>query len=205
MNWLDIVILIVLAVSALFGMKTGLIGAVISAVGIFIGWLLAGQFAGDLGGWLSNTISSDTVVTVVAYAIIIFLALIISGIIAKIVRPILTIATLGLSSLVDKVGGLAGGIILGGLLSGALILGLTRLTYDFEVPEVVEGAVGEVTSRLPPVDDIKETLETGLAESTFVPIFVDVASAIPGDTIGFVPDDFKVSLEMLEKKIDSSE
>ena len=205
MNGLDIVIVIVLVLGALMGMRMGLIQAVFNAVGVWVGWLLAGQFADDLGQMLSNSLTGDTVITVVAYAIIIVLALIVTSIGARIVRPILTILTVGLAGLVDKLGGLAMGVLIGGLLSSALIMGLARFTYNFEIPEVDEGFAGEVVERLPDPEDVKETLEEQLTGSTFVPIFIDVSNAVPGDTFGVVPADFRVALDILEQQIDEGE
>ena len=71
MNWLDIIILIVLISSAVFGMRTGIITALIMTIGGFVGWLIAGQLADDLGSTFSDSVSSDTLVTVVSYIIII--------------------------------------------------------------------------------------------------------------------------------------
>ena len=47
MNWLDLVLIAVIAVPAWVGMRTGIIGAAIVFVGVVIGWQLAGQLADD--------------------------------------------------------------------------------------------------------------------------------------------------------------
>ena len=206
MNWLDIVILVVIALGAFRGMSVGLIGAAIVAAGGFLGWLIAGQLSDDIGGMFDD-LSNDTLVTTVSYVVIIAAAIGAATFIGKFVRPILTIATLGLSSMVDKLGGLALGLVFGLAVTAALIVVMARFTYDFELPE--EGLAGTVTGRVgsqvpvaDKVEETKETLEDALAGSVIVPVFVDIVDAIPGGALGFVPSDFEASLDILKAKID---
>jgi membrane protein required for colicin V production len=44
MNWLDIVILVVLAVATLSGLIIGLVSAALSLAGIIVGVMLAGRY-----------------------------------------------------------------------------------------------------------------------------------------------------------------
>ena len=44
MNWLDIVILVFVAIAALIGLKIGLIKAALSLAGIILGIFLAGRY-----------------------------------------------------------------------------------------------------------------------------------------------------------------
>ena len=112
MNWLDIVILITIVVGVWRGVKTGIIGAAIMAVGGLVGWMVAGRLSDDIGGIFDN-LASDTIVTTASYVVIIAAAILASIYIAKVVRPTLTAATLGLSSAMDKIGGLALGLVFG--------------------------------------------------------------------------------------------
>ena len=41
-----------------------------------------------------------------------------------------------------------------------------------------------------------------MTESTVVGIFVDVTEALPGNALGFIPDDFKTSMDMLKENKD---
>ena len=74
MNWLDIVILVVIALGAFRGMSVGIIGAAIVAAGGFVGWMLAGQLSDDIGGMFDD-LSNDTLVTTVSYVVIIAAAI----------------------------------------------------------------------------------------------------------------------------------
>lgn len=200
MNWLDIVLIAIVVVVAYMGMKTGLIGAVFTAVGGYVGWLIAGQASDNLGGLFDKSLSNDTLVTVISYAIIVILGLIVGGIIYRIASPFITVATLGLSSMVDKLGGLALGIVLGLAIAGAVIMAAARLAYNFDIPD--GGISGGVAERIPNVEETRERVEEALTESAIVELFINVTDGIPGDALGFVPSDFRVSLDILEKNIE---
>jgi uncharacterized membrane protein required for colicin V production len=197
-NWLDIVILITIVVGVWRGVKTGIIGAAIMAVGGLVGWMVAGRLSDDIGGIFDN-LASDTIVTTASYVIIIAAAILASIYIAKVVRPTLTAATLGLSSAMDKIGGLVLGLLYGLVVSATLIVAMARLTYDFEPPDA--GPVPLTTSGVP-VEATREHLEDALVESAAAPAFVDVLDMLPGNALGFVPSDFKASLDILDARID---
>ena len=199
MYWLDFVLIAIVVVVAFMGMKTGLIGAVFGAVGGYVGWLIAGQASDNLGGLFDKSLSNDTLVTVISYAIIVILGLIVGGIIYRIVSPFITVATLGMSSMVDKLGGLALGLVLGLAIAGAVIMAAARSAYNFDFPEA--GIAGGVAERIPNVEETRERVEEALTESAIVELFIDVTDGIPGDALGFVPSDFRVSLDILEENI----
>ncbi|MDA1347750.1 MAG: CvpA family protein [Chloroflexi bacterium] len=206
MNWLDIVILVVIALGAFRGMSVGIIGAAIVAAGGFVGWMLAGQLSDDIGG-IFDDLSNDTLVTTVSYVVIIAASIAVASYLGKIIRPILTVATLGLSAMVDKLGGLALGVVFGVAVASALIVVMARFTYDFELPDEglagsVAGSVGSQVPLAEKVEETKETLEDVLAGSAIVPVFVDIVDAVPASAMGFVPSDFKASLDILKEKID---
>ena len=196
MNWLDIVILITIVVGVWRGVSTGIIGAAIIAVGGLVGWMVAGRVSDDIGG-IFDSVASDTIVTTVSYVVIIAAAILASIYIAKIVRPALTAATLGLSAAVDKIGGLVLGLLCGLVVSATLIVAMARLTYDFEPPDA-----GPVPTSGVPVEATRQLLEDTLVESAVAPAFVDVLDVLPGNALGFVPSDFKASLDILDARID---
>ena len=214
MNWLDFVLLAILVVGAFMGMRMGIIGAAFIAIGAFVGWLLGGQFSDDIGGLFDSSLSNDTLVTVVSYAIIIVASVAVANFVVKFVRPLLTVFTLGMSSMVDKMGGLALGLLVGIAISSVLIIVLARLTYDFDTTSITGAVTGAVPSQVAEqvtvlddqiarIEDAKEQLETSLTDSALVSLFIDVTDAIPASTLGFVPSDFKAALDILESKTDS--
>ena len=202
MNWFDWVLIGILLVSALIGLKVGLIRAALAFVGMIVGWIIAGQVSDKIGGIFDESLSSDTIITVVTYVVLMVLAVIISGYVAKVIKPILAIFTLGLSSMVDKLGGLALGLLFGFALVGTIVLVGARLTYDFDTSAIEEQLPGQVTDRLPDVEDVLGGLEDALAESEIVAAVVNIADALPAGALGFAPSDFGTALEILDFVID---
>ena len=195
MNWLDIIILIVLIGSAVFGMRTGIITALIMTIGGFVGWLIAGQLADDLGSTFSDSVSSDTLVTVFSYIIIISAGLMVGSWIAKIVRPILSVATLGISSLIDSLGGITLGLLIGIVISSSIIIFSARFAYDFE--NIDNDTVTSIADQID-VKTVRLGLQNRLVDSTSVDIFLGTIHKLPANSLGFIPSDFQISIELLE-------
>ena len=213
MNYLDYVIIGVLVVSAFMGMRTGLIEAALTAVGVYIGWLLAGQYSYKGSELITDTVQNDTAVTVISYGVIIVAAVIVSSIAAKFIRPLLTVFTLGLSSMVDKIGGLVMGLVIGVAIAGAVILGMARFTYNFNLlgitdalpSQVAEAMPVQVGDQLAQLQDRRKNLEDALAGSQLVPVFIDITDALPADALGYIPTDFKAALELVKVEIEKKE
>ena len=117
MNWLDIVILVAIAVAAFLGLRMGLIKAVLILAGIIVGVVLAGHFSGPLGQRLTF-IPGEGVAKVVAFAIILIAVLIVAAIIAKLLTWAAKVVMLGW---VNRLGGAVFGLLLGALFCGALL------------------------------------------------------------------------------------
>lgn len=200
MNWLDFLLLAILVVGAILGMRLGLLGAAINAIALLIGWLVAGQLSEQVGGLFASSLSSDTIVTVISYIIIMALSLVLAKIAWKIARPIINLATLGIVGVADRVGGIIVGAILGIVVASAIIIVLARFTYNFELSDT--GITGGIAVQVPQVKDTKEAVEGALTDSATVPAFINFTNALPGNALGFIPSDFKISLEILEKNIE---
>jgi membrane protein required for colicin V production len=115
MNWLDIVLIIGLAISVIMGIQSGLIKVAFMLVGGIIGVVLAGQYSDGLADKLSF-IPGDGAPGIIAFIIIVALTVVAAMIIGTIVKKVIHI--IPLVGWVDKLGG---GII--GLLAGAIIIG----------------------------------------------------------------------------------
>ena len=200
MNWLDFLLLAILVIGAILGMRLGLLGAAINAVSLLIGGLVAGQPSDEVGGLFASSLSNDTIVTVISYIVIMALSLVLAKLVWKVARPIINLATFGIVGVADRVGGIVVGAILGIVISSAIIIVLARLTYDFELTDT--GIPGNIASKVPKVADTKEAVEAALTDSATVPAFINFTNALPGSALGFVPSDFKISLEILEKNIE---
>lgn len=200
MNWLDIVFVLISIIAIFYGLKTGLFSAVFILVGIVIGWQIAGHYSDNIGSSLSNTISSDRTVSVISYVVIVILAIVIAKLASNMIKPLISVASFGISSLIDKLGGLVVGIILAGFICGAIIMGMTRVAYTFEIPDFAGDSALEILN----LDsfDANQSLNNLLSGSSFVRTFVKVVENIPADAIGFVPDDYDISVQMLSEQVE---
>ena len=206
MNWLDIVIIALWGIGFFVGWKMGLLGSIFTTGGLVVGVLLAGRLSDNVSEIITDSVSSDTLATIIAYGIILIAVFVAAQVLRTVVKGILKMVFLGW---VDTVGSLALGLVMGVVLSGALITVLARYSSDLPL-ELLDLAPGDVISDLP-VEflieraGIQEKLNRAMMESTLIPVFLDIRSAIPGHALGFVPDDFKVALDVLETQIDSQQ
>jgi len=146
MNWLDIVILVALAIAAVMGLKFGLIKAVLLLAGIIVGVVLAGQFSGPLGERLTF-ISSEGVAKVVAFAVIMMAVLAAAAIAAALLTWAAKVSMLGW---VNRLGGAVLGLLLGALFCGALLAMWVHFLGMAEV--IAESAIATILlDRLPMV------------------------------------------------------
>ena len=116
MNWLDIVLIAVLALATFLGFRRGIIAMVFPIVGLIIGVVLAGHYYGTVGGWLP--IDNQQHAGWAGYAIIIVVVLIVSVILASVLRRFIRLVLLGW---VDRLGGAILGLAVGGLFCAAVL------------------------------------------------------------------------------------
>lgn len=224
MNWLDGVLIVVIAASAYLGLRTGLISAAFTVIGVWVGIALAGRFSDDVGEHLTNSISNDTLVTVISYAFIFIAVVLAARVAGAFVRKAVGLLTMGLA---EPLGGALLGALAGVILAGALVTGMARLAYDFHVPEVsgelpggdeqasdggaperedgtAYAALGDGAAAIL-LEDTRGYVEGPLRGSAFAAVFVDVVDVLPEEALGFVPSDFKDALDILEVRIAESE
>jgi len=130
MSWLDLVFVILIALSAFMGLKIGLIRAGFTTLGIFVGSILGGQLSDDIGGIFTGIDSDGAVATVVSYAVIITICLTVSAILAMIIRKVLTLLFMGWA---DRLADGALGLAAGSVISAGVIMGMENLIYSSEV------------------------------------------------------------------------
>lgn len=195
-------------ISAFVGLRTGVIAALFTAIGIWVGVITAGQISDDLGAKLTSSTSNDTLVTVISYSAIIIASIMIARFAGAMTRKLINLFLLGF---IDRLAGLALGVIAGAILAGAIITGGARLTYNFVMPsisiaglQVNEAIPKQVIDNLPggiTMDVTHAFLETTLMDSSFSSAFIRIVNVIPGNALGFVPSDFAAAIYILEQRI----
>ena len=200
MNWVDILLLVILAAALVWGVKTGILQTVFVAIGMVVGWWLAGRYADDVGGLAGSVALADSIITVLAYWVIIALATVAVVKIGGLILTMLKIGTLGTVGMADRIGGFALGGIVGLVIVCAVIIMLTRLAFDF----TVEVPASELAGRGPGIVSIenqRQALVDSLAGSRVVSYFMSVRDFLPDGMLGLVPDDFDMGLDLLDQNM----
>ena len=130
MNWLDIVIIVAVAIPTWICLRMGIIKAVLSLVGLIGGVILAGHYYGALSERLTF-IPQAGVAKIAAFAIILIVVMIIAAVLARLLKGIASLMMLGW---VNHVGGAAFGLVLGAIFCSALLAAWVKF---FDVAEVI--------------------------------------------------------------------
>ena len=109
MNWLDIVILVPIAINAFVGFGKGLIKMVFTLIGVILGVVLAGQFYDTVGSWF-GFFGNEDIANILGFILILGVVMVIAEILARLVRGIVTVTLLGW---VDRLGGAVLGAFIG--------------------------------------------------------------------------------------------
>ena len=117
MNWLDIVILVLIAIPTVIGLKAGIIKAVLSLAGVILGVILAGHYHAALAKQLTF-ISQANIAEIVAFAIILIGVMIIAAVLASLLKWVISAVLLGW---VNRLGGAIFGFALGAIFCSALL------------------------------------------------------------------------------------
>ena len=117
MSWLDIIIIVVIAIAAFLGLRIGIIKAVLSLAGLIVGIILAGRYYVPLSEQLSF-IPQAGVAKGVAFAIILIGVMIIAAVLASLLKWAASVVMLGW---LNRLGGAVFGLVLGALFCGALL------------------------------------------------------------------------------------
>ena len=130
MNWLDIVILVVIASGTVSGLRVGLIKAALSLGGVILGVILAGRYYMPLAERLSF-IPQAGVADVVAFVLILIVVMLIASLLARLLQWVTSAVTLGW---VDHLGGAVLGLVLGAIFASALLAIWTKF---FDITEII--------------------------------------------------------------------
>jgi membrane protein required for colicin V production len=117
MNWLDIVLISVMAIGALAGLWLGIIKAVLFLAGIIVGVVLAGRFYTPLSEQLTF-IPQESIAKIAAFAIILIGVMVIALVLARMLKWAASMMMLGW---VNRLVGAAFGLLLSATFCGALL------------------------------------------------------------------------------------
>lgn len=117
MNWLDIVIVVVVGVTAFIGLRKGIIKMALTLAGLIVGIIVAGRYYNSFSQYLSF-ISSPTWAQVVAFIIIFVGIMITAALLARLLEKAASAMMLGWA---NRLVGAILGFIVGAMLCGAVL------------------------------------------------------------------------------------
>ena len=112
MNWLDIVIIVILAIQTITGFAQGFIKALAGLIGLIVGIILAGRFYENLASGLFRFISNTDTANVVAFVVILIVVWGIFSILASFLTKLVNVVFLGwLNRILGAIFGVAMGAL----------------------------------------------------------------------------------------------
>jgi len=150
MNWLDIVIIIVIAIPTFLGLKTGIIKASFSLAGLILGVILAGHYYVPLSEQLSAL--SLGIARIVAFAIILVGVWVIAILLSGLVERAVSMMLLGW---INRLVGAVFGFVVGAILCSALLaiwvkfLGIQSFIVDSALATILLDRFPMVLALLP--------------------------------------------------------
>ena len=136
MNWVDIVIIIVWGVTALWGYSKGLLGVLVPLISLVGGLAFASRIGASVGQIFSSVTDNGNVQTVSGFILTIVVTLIVGGVISFAISRVLGI--IPLFGLVNSLSGMATGILIGFLLLSGVLTNIQRFPvrdYDQTINE----------------------------------------------------------------------
>ena len=204
MNLLDWIFAGIFVLSALWGYKAGLVNLLVNTVAIYVGLFFSGLFAGRILSLIWDGVESKAISTAIGY-IIIFIGVFLAS---RIAVSIINKTTKSFSSQMgwgNKLGGILIGLFAGILIAGGLMTAGARYTYSLPQSTANQSTDSiqlmiENVARNYVEGSVREKLDNWLIESQIVPSLLNLR----GFVIEFAPDDFGVSLDILENRIDKA-
>ncbi|HEU0022300.1 MAG TPA: CvpA family protein [Dehalococcoidia bacterium] len=137
MNWIDLLVLVVWGLAALWGFKTGIIRMIVPLVVVLVGLAFASRIAEPVGNLFSFISENENIQTVAAF-IAIFLALfILGGVLGNVVKS--AISVIPLAGLANSLVGAFIGILIGFVLLSGILTGLQKFPVG-GISEKIDGS-----------------------------------------------------------------
>ena len=124
MNWIDIAILVVWGMTALWGFSSGLLQILVPLVALVIGMALSSRIGDSVGEIFSSFTDNENAQTVAGFVLIFGLLFILGGIISVVARRVLGI--IPLFGMVNSLAGMAAGLLVGFLLVSGVLTAIQK-------------------------------------------------------------------------------
>jgi membrane protein required for colicin V production len=136
MNWLDILLLLILAISVLSGLRKGFVRTAIGLCAFVAGLICGLWFHGTVGAYFFTFLGSQRLADIIGFCVILIAFMLAGGLVAGLLARLLKLIHL---SWLDRLAGGAFGIVRG-VLFGAMIVLLLVAFSTKESPASVENS-----------------------------------------------------------------
>ena len=141
MNWIDVAILVVWALTLGWGYTAGLIQMVILLVTVLAGLALASRIGDSVGNLFSSFTDNEDYQTIAGFILIFVGLFILSSIAGFVLRTMLRFIPLG--GMANKMAGLAAGLVIGFVLLSGVLTGVQKFPFnDGLVEDIDDSALG---------------------------------------------------------------
>ena len=124
MNWIDIVILLVWGVTALWGFSSGLLKILVPFFSLVIGLALSSRIGDSVGELFSGLTDNENAQTIAGFLLILVVLFVAGGIISFMASKVLGI--IPLFGLVNSLSGIAVGLLVGFLLISGVLTAIQK-------------------------------------------------------------------------------
>ena len=124
MNWIDIVILVVWGVTALWGFSSGLLKILVLFFSLVIGLTLSSRIGDSVGELFSGLTDNENAQTIAGFLLILVVLFVAGGIISFMASKVLGI--IPLLGLVNSLSGMAVGLLVGFLLISGVLTAIQK-------------------------------------------------------------------------------
>ena len=140
MNWIDIAILVVWGITALWGFSAGLLQIVVPLISLVAGLALSSRIGDSVGNIFSGIADNENAQTVAGFILIFGVLFVLGGIISFMARRVLGI--IPLFGLANSLAGMAAGLLVGFLLLSGVLTGIQRFPFRDLDKTIDESALG---------------------------------------------------------------
>lgn len=140
MNWVDVVVLIVWAGTASWGASIGLLRVVVHLVVVAVGLALSSRIAASVGDVFSPVTDNENAQTVAGFIAVFGILFIAGGVVGFWLRMIL--GFIPLFGLVNRLGGMAIGVVVGFVLLSGVFTGLQKFPIGDIQETIDDSALG---------------------------------------------------------------
>jgi membrane protein required for colicin V production len=134
MNWLDILLMLLLAASVISAFMKGLTRELVGLVAVICALLLGSWFYGMVAGYLLPYLNSRTLANVVGFILVFGVVIMLGALVGRILRGFMKITGL---SFIDRLLGAVFGFVRGVLYAAAVLIAVMAFTPGRKTPQAI--------------------------------------------------------------------